>query len=62
MADYRSVESRLNERQSLLITKLFFEKQTLDEEEGTALVFGYNRINYGILYLFVSTRNLQETR
>ena len=47
LSDYKSIETTLHERESTIEATLFYDKQTLDEEEDTALVFGTNRTIIG---------------
>ena len=56
--DYKSVETTLEQRKTLLKLEKTFSKETLDEEYETALVFGTNRTTYGryfLLFIFKSS-------
>ena len=44
--DYKDVDTKLAERETIINVELFYDKLTLDETEESALIFGTNRIVY----------------
>ncbi len=49
--DFKNVDTKLEERETVINIGLFYDKNTLDEEEESALIFGTNRVTFG-KYLF----------
>ncbi|CAF1447780.1 unnamed protein product [Adineta steineri] len=50
MKDFINVETTLKERETVINVSLFYEKETLDETEESALIFGTNRVTYNDSY------------
>jgi hypothetical protein len=44
--DFRNVDTKLEERETVINIELFYDKMTLDEEEESALIFGTNRVTF----------------
>jgi CRISPR/Cas system-associated endonuclease Cas3-HD len=44
--DFKNVDTKLKERETIINMELFYDKMTLDEEEDSALIFGTNRVTY----------------
>jgi hypothetical protein len=45
--DYINVDTKLEQRETVINIGLFYKELTLDEDEETALIFGTNRATYG---------------
>ncbi|CAF4213213.1 unnamed protein product [Adineta steineri] len=50
ISDFKNVETTLKERERVINVSLFYEKETLDETEESALIFGTNRVTYNDSY------------
>ncbi len=47
VSDFRNVDTKLEERETIINVQLFHNEITLDEEEESALIFGTNRVTFG---------------
>lgn len=45
--DFRNVDTKIEERETVINVELFYDKMTLDNDEESALIFGTNRVIYG---------------
>lgn len=46
--DFRNVDTKLNERETTINIQLFYDRVTLDEQRESALIFGTNRVTFGM--------------
>lgn len=51
--DFLNVERKLEDRKTTINIESIVEKLTLDEERESALIFGINRVMFGMLLFFL---------
>ena len=51
--DFRNVDTKLEERETVINIELFRDQMTLDQEAQSALIFGTNRVIYSKFRFFV---------
>ena len=51
--DFRNVETKLAERETVINIELFYDFMTLDETRESALIFGTNRVVYSKSFVLI---------